>query len=142
MIEYAFALNILLLLTLGVIDVSRAIWEYNMAAYVAREGARFGTVQSGSAAAIAAAVQSHVQDRCTSMVGTTCKAPSAEYPSIRVVTDKEVTCDDPSKAETTNQDPKRILVPVTVEFWPAVPFIENVWGTGPIELKSCSQMYF
>lgn len=48
MVEFALILPLLLLVVLGVIEVSRAVWQENTLAYAAREGTRYAIVH-GSA---------------------------------------------------------------------------------------------
>src|SRR5687768_4575614 len=45
-VEYALGFNILLLLTVGVVDIARAVWISSSLSYLAREGARHGTISS------------------------------------------------------------------------------------------------
>ncbi len=48
LVEFSLLLPVLLLLTLGLFDVSRAVWQENTLAYAAREGTRYAIVH-GSA---------------------------------------------------------------------------------------------
>ena len=48
MVEFAFVLPVLFVLTVGLIDVGRAFYHYNTAAHAAREAARFASVWGGS----------------------------------------------------------------------------------------------
>ncbi len=48
LVEFALILPVLLLLIVGLMDVSRAIWQENTLAYAAREGTRYAIVH-GSA---------------------------------------------------------------------------------------------
>ncbi|MHB1005496.1 MAG: TadE/TadG family type IV pilus assembly protein [Chloroflexota bacterium] len=49
LVEFALTLPILLLLTVGVIDLSRGVYYFNTLSNAAREGARFGIVLTDSA---------------------------------------------------------------------------------------------
>jgi Flp pilus assembly protein TadG len=48
LVEFSLVLPVLLLLIVGVMDVSRAVWQENTLAYAAREGTRYAIVH-GSA---------------------------------------------------------------------------------------------
>ncbi len=48
LVEFALVLPILLLVVLGLIDVSRAVWQENALAYAAREGTRYAIVHGAA----------------------------------------------------------------------------------------------
>jgi Flp pilus assembly protein TadG len=123
LIEYALALNVLLLLTIGVIDAGRAVWEYNTVAFLARDAARYGTIPTRSSADI----KDYARNRCASMVSNPC--PAAPTFDVSVT---RGTC-----GSTT--DP--LSVTVTKQFYPATPLISKLWGKGPLTLQARTQMY-
>jgi Flp pilus assembly protein TadG len=51
LVEFALILPLLLVLTLGIIDLGRVVFSYNTIANAAREGARWGIVSHGTLAA-------------------------------------------------------------------------------------------
>jgi len=118
MVEYAIALNVFLLLTLGVIDAGRAIWTYNTVAFLARDGARYGTIPSHSSTDI----QNHVTSRCGSLLDGACVVP----PPTRGA------CGNPSSP---------VIVTVKYPFQAVTPLVDNLWGGGGVTLQATSQMY-
>jgi Flp pilus assembly protein TadG len=118
LVEYAIALNVFLLLTVGVIDAGRAIWAYNTVAFLARDGARYGTIPNRSSTDI----QNYVQSRCGSLLDGTCVVPK---PPRGV-------CGDPSSP---------VIVTVTYPFQAVSLLIANLWGGGALNLQATSQMY-
>lgn len=58
LVEFALVLPVFLLIVLGVIEVSRAVWQENTLAYAAREGSRYAIVH-GSAGSPVAFPDSH-----------------------------------------------------------------------------------
>jgi Flp pilus assembly protein TadG len=120
LVEYAIVLPVFLLLTLCVVDFSRAIWAYNTVAYLARDGARFGTIPSRSTAAI----QTYVGTRCASMLNDPCPAPPAVTFSVT-----RGTCGDPAAS---------VVVTVRDRFQ---PITASLWGGGPVDLEATSQMF-
>jgi Flp pilus assembly protein TadG len=123
LVECAIALNVFLLLTLGVLDAGRAIWEYNTVAYLARDGARYGTIPSRSSTDI----QTYVRGRCASMLSNPC--PAAPNFSVGVT------------RGTCGSTAAPVIVTVTDRFQPVTPIIANLWGSGPLSLTATSQMY-
>jgi Flp pilus assembly protein TadG len=123
LVECAITLNVLLLLTLGVLDAGRAIWQYNTVAFLARDGARYGTIPSRSTTDI----QTYVRTRCASMLSNPC--PSAPDFTVSVT---RGTC-----GSTTAP----VIVTVTDRFHAVTPIIANLWGSGPLSLTATSQMY-
>jgi Flp pilus assembly protein TadG len=117
-IEYAIAASVFLLLTVGVIDAGRAIWAYNTVAYLARDGARFGTIPSHSSIDI----QNYVTSRCGTLLDGTCIVPA---PTRGV-------CGIPSSP---------VIVIVKYPFHAVSPLIANLWGGGSLTLQAASQMY-
>ena len=51
-VEFAMIGLVFMMLTVGLIDVGRAFWTYNVVASAARFGARWGAVQGGSCASV------------------------------------------------------------------------------------------
>ena len=130
MVEFALVAPVFFLLTLGVVDFSRAAWAYNTVAFLARDGARYGTSPSHGVNAIA----SHVKNRCTTMLSDMCYTPPlpASFPPNSVAINVARGCGSTSSAVT---------VTVTDYFEPASPLIANLWGGGTLDLQATSQMY-
>src|SRR5262249_34841614 len=101
MVESAITLTVLLMLTIGVLDAGRAIWEYNTVAFLARDGARFGTVHTSSQ------TQSYVHDRCDSLLSDPC--PSAPNFTVSVT------------PATCGSSPTPVIVTVTDRFQAVTP---------------------
>jgi Flp pilus assembly protein TadG len=123
LVECAIALNVLLLLTLCVLDAGRAIWEYNTVAYLARDGARYGTIPSYSSTDI----QNHVRSGCTTMLSNPC--PVAPTFAVSVT------------RGTCGSTVAPVIVTVTDRFQPVTPLLAHLWGSGPLPLTATSQMF-
>jgi hypothetical protein len=121
MVECAIALTAFLLLTIAVLDAGRAIWEFNTVSYLARDGARYGTVHTS------VQTQTYVRSRCETMLSYPC--PAAPNFTVSVT---------PATCGTT---PTPVIVTVTDRFQAVTPLLANVWGSGPLSLTSTSQMY-
>lgn len=52
-VEFALVLPVFLLITLGLIDLSRAVWQENTLAYAAREGTRYAIVHGTGGSPVA-----------------------------------------------------------------------------------------
>jgi Flp pilus assembly protein TadG len=135
MVEQALVLPIFLLLTIGVIDFSRAIWSYNTVEFLARDGARYGVVPSHSASAI----KSHVSSKCGSMLGGTCyyaaPIPSPLPSGSASISVTRGTCGNTSAP---------VVVTVTYQFQPVPGDPVGLISGGllaPIALQATSQMY-
>ena len=102
---------------MGVVDFGRGVWAYNTVAFLARDGARYGSIPSRATLDI----ETYVGDRCESMLSNPCSA------AISV----------PSRGLCGNPD-----APVVVRV--AHPFeaiMATFWGGGPLELEATSRMY-
>lgn len=66
-VEFAIIGTVLLMLTVGLVDVGRAFLEYNTVAAAARYGARWGGVVGGECGPRTLMVSSATNDWCTSM---------------------------------------------------------------------------
>jgi Flp pilus assembly protein TadG len=122
MIEYAIVLPVFLMLTLGIVDFSRAVWASNTLAFLARDGARYGSAPSHSTANI----QSHITGaggRCELMLSNPCAATA---------TITRGSCGVLSSP---------VVVTVTYAFQPATLMIASLWGGGTLPLQARSQMY-
>ena len=121
LVETALVLPIFLFLAMGAVDAARAIWEYNTVAFLARDGARYGTVQTHLD------VEDHVRDRCEAMLSDPCPAePTFE------VTPAWSACGSGNV---------RLSVTVRKEFEPMTFMVARVWGGGSLEFEARSQMY-
>jgi hypothetical protein len=121
MVEYGISLTVVLLLTIGVVDLGRGVWAYNTVAHLARDGARFAAVPSHSAAQI----ETYVRSRCTAMLSNPC--PAAPDFSV-IVAPRGI----PGQAD------KPATVCVT---YPFQAVMASFWGGGAIDLKAKSRMY-
>jgi hypothetical protein len=131
LVEFAFVAIPFFLLIFGVIDIGRAVWNYNTVAYLARDGARRLEVQSD--------IETYIVDRCH-MLTPACfyvptpppasppPAPPSPLPAHTARVDVAL-CGGPSPAE----------VKVTYAFKPGVAFL---WGgTAVINLVATSRVY-
>jgi Flp pilus assembly protein TadG len=68
LVETALTILVFIFVLMGVVDVSRAVWNYNTLSNAVREGARYGIVHGSASTAPAgptannAAVEAHVED--------------------------------------------------------------------------------
>ena len=120
--EFAIILVVLMLLLLGIVDLSRAVYIRSVVANAAREGARYAVVQPRDAAqdAIASATTSVVVDK--SLAG-----------SVAV---------SPADVSVTWPDTDHVRVTVVCTYHPATALIAEAAGIGPggIVLRGSSQM--
>lgn len=117
LVEYAIGLNVLLLLTVGVVDLGRAVWVSNTLAHLAREGARHAVTPSQTTSQIQAYVvsRSALPGFSASNVGVTrgtCGVAGA--PAV---------------------------VTVSYPFEALTPLVSQLWGGGPLTLRASSRMY-
>lgn len=72
-LEFALVAMAFFLLTLGLMDISRAVWAYHSLSYGAREGARYAIVHGNrsNSPATAAIVESTVQGQIPNLQGVT-----------------------------------------------------------------------
>lgn len=68
-VEFAFVAPFLIMITVGIIDVGRAVWTSTTLENVAREGARYAAVRGDGhvAEATAADVETYVEGRATGL---------------------------------------------------------------------------
>jgi len=120
--EFAIILVVLMLLLLGIIDLSRAVYIRSVVANAAREGARYAVVQPKATpqATIADAAKAVVVDK--SLAG-----------SVAV---------SPSDVSVTWPDADHVRVEVVCTYHPATALIAQAAGIGPggIVLRGSSQM--
>jgi Flp pilus assembly protein TadG len=123
LVEAALAVTLLVVLTACLVDVARAVWEYNTVAFLARDGARYGTIPTHLDVKTAggADVESYVQRRCGSMSLGSCQ--------VAVI---RSTCGDGSVL---------MRVTVTSAFSPLTPGIADVWPSRTFDLTAASQMF-
>jgi len=120
--EFAIILVVLMLLLLGIVDLSRAVYVRSVVANAAREGARYAIVQPRTLSqdAIASATTSVVVDK--SVAG-----------SVAV---------SPADVSVTWPDTDHVRVEVVCTYHPATALIAEAAGIGPggIVLRGSSQM--
>ncbi len=117
LLEYAIGLNVLLLLTLGTIDLARGVWAYNTLAHLAREGARYGSAPTRTSAEI----RSYVVSRS--------RLPDFGAGNVTVT------------RGLCGIDGPPVVVTTTYRFDPIVPLVAAAWGGGSLTLRASSQMY-
>jgi Flp pilus assembly protein TadG len=124
-VEYALGLNILLLLTLGLTDLGRAVWISNSLSYLAREGARHGAIASRTTTDI----QNYVISRA--------RLPDLDGnngPDITVVATR---CN--TTIGTNNVSLTRVTV--SANFESVTGLIGGIWRNGPLQLNASSRTY-
>jgi Flp pilus assembly protein TadG len=131
MVEFAFVLPVFIMLTIGVVDFSRAVLAYNTVAFLARDGARYGVAPAHGTSAI----NSYVSGRCRSVLSNTCYTPPLPSPLPANRAGISVT------RGTCGSTSAPVAVTVTYAFQPASLMIANLWGGGTLSLHATSQMY-
>ncbi len=127
-VEFALAMPALLLIVFGIVDFGRAVWAYNSVAYLARDGARYGTVPSHGTSAI----QTYAAGRCTTMLTDTCGFTAPPAANAAAISVTRGTCGSTAAP---------VVITVSFEFQAATPMIANLWGGGTLPLQATSQMY-
>ena len=118
MVESALGMTVFLMLFFGIIDFSRAIWNYNTLSYATRVGVRYAIIH-GSASGSAA-----TSDDISSVVQT--RGVGLDSRNLTVTT-----------TWTPNNKPGSVvLVQATYQFTPLLPFMP----AGPYSLQSAAQM--
>ncbi len=81
MIEFAFVMPLLILLLMGIFDLGRGVYAYNVVASAAREGARYGIFKPGDSTGIQnqAVANTFALDPNLISVTSNCKIPSGAY---------------------------------------------------------------
>ncbi len=71
-VEFAIIAPILMVITVGIIDIGRAVWTSTTLEHVAREGARFASVRGAGhvAEATETSVETYVEGRATGLSAT------------------------------------------------------------------------
>ena len=116
-LEYAIGLNILFLLTIGVVDLGRGVWAYNTLAHLAREGARYGSAPS------------RTSDQIVAYVVSRAVLPGFSASNVSVVRGK------------CGVESQPVVVTTTYRFESITPFISRAWGGGPLDMRAESRMY-
>jgi Flp pilus assembly protein TadG len=68
LVEFSLAFLVFMIVVIGIIDVARAVWNYNTLSNAVREGTRYGIVHGSASTAPAgptannAALEAHVED--------------------------------------------------------------------------------
>ena len=119
LVEFALVSPLFFLTLFGAIEFGLAVWQYNMIADLAQEGARWASVRGSTAgtAATNGTVQTYVQGRALGIVPT-------------------VTTTWPDGGSPANLPGKRVQVVVTKNFVFALP----IMGSGSVPLQSRAQM--
>ena len=71
-VEFAIIAPVLMIITVGIIDIGRAVWTSTTLEHVAREGARFASVRGAGhvAEATETSVETYVEGRATGLSAT------------------------------------------------------------------------
>ena len=128
LVELALVLPIFLLIVLGVIEVSRAVWQENTLAYAAREGSRYAIVH-GSAGDPVAFPGSH------QAVIDTVRRAALGVPNVDVV----VSWPDPKGATACYDRGCRVVVVASADFVP-LPSQYLTGGIFSIRLRGGSML--
>jgi Flp pilus assembly protein TadG len=125
-VEAALGMYVLLMLTVGVVDLGRAVWIQNTVAYLAREGARHGVAPNKTCAEM----KTHVLSRAT-LADFTADLTTCDFGSgnIRVV---RGVCDDLNSP---------VVVTARAPFYPAMQLFADMWPGGFLMLEGISRMY-
>lgn len=117
MVEFALVLPVFILIVVGVLDLGRLTYAYNTIAYVARQGARYGTIYpTPSSNIISAATQGVAGLDLSQLVVGVSYPDGASYAGARV------------------------QVNVSYSFFAATPLVDRVWGGGGFPLQAASTM--
>ncbi len=113
--EFALILVVLMLIVLGIVDLSRAVYIRSVVANAAREGARYAIVHPGAG-------QDEIAERARALI----VGFDAEQVAVTM----------------TQPDPDHVQVVVTYTFYPATGLIAHAAGIGPggLELRGSSIM--
>jgi Flp pilus assembly protein TadG len=79
-VEFALILPVLALLTLGVVDLGRAFYQYEALANAAREGARYCALHPGDASGTQTQVAREVSGTVASVTSSGCSATAKGQP--------------------------------------------------------------
>lgn len=123
MVEFALVFPIFILIVMGVVDLGRAVWQYNTLSNAAREGARYGIVLKNpdGTARTDAQITDVVKEKAVGVDITGGGSVVIAFPDGRT-------------AE------KPIKVTVTYQYQPVAPLISAVIPGGAINLSATSQM--
>ncbi len=122
LVEFALASAVFFMTTFGVLGLGVAVWQYNMVANLAQEGARWAAVRGSSTPAQATngTVSTYVLSRAPGMTAV----------------DLNVTTTWPEGGSPANAAGKQVQVVVTKTFTPIVPFSP----LGTLTLTSTARM--
>jgi Flp pilus assembly protein TadG len=125
LVEFALASTIFFMTIFGVLGFGLAVWQYNMVADLAQEGARWAAVRGSSTPAPATG----------GPLGTVSTYVLSRAPGMTAV-DLNVTTTWPDGGNPANAAGKKVQVVVTKTFNPITPFIPP----GTLTLTSTAQM--
>ncbi len=109
LVEFALVIPILILILMGVLDLGRGIYTYNVVANAAREGVRFGIVNPSNTSGI----------RAQALANTIALDPSQIAPA-------SISCPPPAPCDSGNT----LTVSVTYHFQAITPLIPSFIVTG------------
>jgi Flp pilus assembly protein TadG len=137
MVEFALVLPIFLLLTIGVVDLGRGIWAYNTVAFLARDGARYGTIPGHFTPAIG----TFVRGGCESMLSDPCAATiDVSYSCVTAPCGITALPAAAGGGQCLVSPHSPVLVHVHVTY-PFEAVTAILWGGGPVSLQATSQMF-
>lgn len=84
LVEFALILPVLMLLIMGIVDLGRAVYAYNVVANCAREGARYGLVAPTDDSGMIAAAKSAAVGLDTAQITVTVTHPSSDSIKVEV----------------------------------------------------------
>jgi Flp pilus assembly protein TadG len=132
LVEFALVLTIFLMLVMGVVDLGRGVFTYNMLSEAAREGAREGVASSNSLSQMCMEAWQRVQaPGITAMSGCNSIADNSAT-SFGTLT---ITVHRGTSGSTSDLDSTQL----TYTFTPVTPLIEGV--TNSFTMTATSKMY-
>ncbi|HYM48942.1 MAG TPA: TadE/TadG family type IV pilus assembly protein [Candidatus Limnocylindrales bacterium] len=144
--EFALILPVLALIVLGVVDFGRVFYYWTSIANGAREGARYGVVHATAITNTCRADPNNVKYRVKQEAGTTLSLTDADITvswvdaTTGALTDGSANCNPLPGDRRIYQNPNSIRVEIGYDFKAITPMIANLWGGGPLRIRSSAQM--
>ena len=138
-VEFALCAGLLMLLTMGIVDFSMAVWEYNTLAHLAREGARFGVSPTKTAAQI----EAHVFQQAVlpNFTPAACAGRSPACVIVRGLADSPSLTPPYTPRGTCGSTSDPVLVIVNFPYTASSGPIGLVTGGAPINMQARASMY-
>ena len=125
LIEFAIILPVLLFILVVIFDLGRAVYYYSVLTNVAREGARYGSVESS-------ATNANIQAHALSF------AYGVDLLLGDIVVDKAVTT-TVTVGGTTRQE-INVTVVVDYDYVPITPYVDRLLSGGVINIRTTARM--